>query len=104
MFRRSIPVLILGLTLPALVLAQQEAPTANAPQGAPVVAPPAPAPDNVSGPGSDRHAARKAIMDRMRECMKTAVTKDEKKVCRDEMRKSREAIHEAKKNNAPKKK
>lgn len=101
MFRRTI---LLTLTFPVLVLAQQQAPTANAPQGAPTMAPPAPAPDNVSGPGKDQQAARRAIMDRMRECMKTATTKDEKKVCRDEMRKSRAEIREAKRANSPKKK
>lgn len=95
--------LAVTISTPALVLAQETQPTANAPQGAPVTAPPAPAPDNVSGPGKDQQAARKAIMERMRDCMKAATTREAKKACRDEMRKSREAIHEAKRANAPRK-
>lgn len=89
--------------VPAVLMAQETAPTANAPQGAPPVSP-APAPDTVAGPGKDLQAARKAIMDRMRECMKNASTREAKKACRDEMRKSREAIHEEKRANAPREK
>lgn len=89
---------------PRLAFAQETVPTANAPQGVPQQAAPGPAPDTVSGPGKDHQSARKAIMDRMRECMKGATSSEERKVCRDEMRKSRQAIHEEKKTNPKKKK
>ena len=92
------------VSLPLMVHAQEQAPTANAPAGAPQIHPPHPAPDTVAGPGKDRQAERKAIFDKMRECMKEANTKEAKKACRDEMRKSRAAIHEAKKDNPPAKK
>ena len=101
--KATLPALFLTLFVPVLVLAQETVPTANAPQGAPTTAPPAPAPDNVSGPGKDRQAARKAVMDRMRDCMKAAASKEAKRASRDEMRKSRAEMHEAKKAN-PKKK
>jgi len=94
-------VLTLLVTLPLFAQAQEQVPTANAPAGAPQMQPPHPAPDTVAGPGKDRQTERKAIHDRMLECMKNAKTTDERRACHAEMRKSREAIHEAKKANAP---
>lgn len=102
--RFALSTLVLAATLaaPSIGFGQESVPTANAPQGAPAQPQPQPAPDNVSGPGKDNQAARKAIMDRMRDCMKSASSREDKKACRDEMRKSREAIHEAKKANTKK--
>ena len=86
MIRALLVSCVFALSLNA-ALAQEQVPTANAPAGAPQVEPPQPAPDTVAGPGKDRQSERKAIFDRMRECMKDAKTKAAQQACREEMRK-----------------